>query len=294
MRAFAEATSGEAKPLWRRLGDLALVTAPAEKTLIEWVARHPLLSIADLAALPQRTSRTDRAPPGAAREQRRDPSRQRTREDERYSQMNNVNEPRYVLTELGMRLLAAQAGVPPAVFGRYGGVTFASARQPSRQRVVWHREHTLGVNRFAARLALDARAAGWRFAEWRNEAESTHHFVSEDGRRAWIRPDGSGLLVRGAEVRPFLFEYDRGTINPAPTARSSRDTGSTTPPRRGRRISRASPRCSSCAAMTARKHGSGELRAGGRSRPRYSPPLNGGSRAVPATCVACSVISGSR
>ena len=51
MRAFAQATSGTAKPLWQRLGDLALVTAPAEKTLIEWVARHPLLSIADLAAL---------------------------------------------------------------------------------------------------------------------------------------------------------------------------------------------------------------------------------------------------
>ena len=43
--------------------------------------------------------------------------------------------------------------------------------------------------------------------------ESTHHFVSEDGRRAWIRPDGSGLLVRGAEVCPFLLEYERGTLN---------------------------------------------------------------------------------
>ncbi len=47
----AWATGGEAQPVSRRLGDLALVTSPAEKTLIEWAARHPLLSAAELAAL---------------------------------------------------------------------------------------------------------------------------------------------------------------------------------------------------------------------------------------------------
>ena len=49
--ARAWATGGEAQPVSRRLGDLALVTSPAEKTLIEWAARHPLLSAAELAAL---------------------------------------------------------------------------------------------------------------------------------------------------------------------------------------------------------------------------------------------------
>jgi len=69
------------------------------------------------------------------------------------------------------------------------------------------------VNRVAARLARAARAAGWRLAQWRNEAESTHRFVTEDGRIAWIRPDASGVLARGADARCFLLEYDRGTLD---------------------------------------------------------------------------------
>ncbi|MEZ4503156.1 MAG: hypothetical protein R3C39_11065 [Dehalococcoidia bacterium] len=50
-RALAGATAHDGGPLWHRLGVLALATGPAEKALIEWVARHPLLSAADLAAL---------------------------------------------------------------------------------------------------------------------------------------------------------------------------------------------------------------------------------------------------
>lgn len=42
---------------------------------------------------------------------------------------------------------------------------------------------------------------------------ATHRFVTEDGRASWIRPDGSGLLMRAADARPFLLEYDRGTLN---------------------------------------------------------------------------------
>ena len=69
------------------------------------------------------------------------------------------------------------------------------------------------MNRVAARLARAARAAGWRLAEWRNEAESTCCFAAPDGRTAWIRPDAAGVLARGAELRPFLLEYDRGTLD---------------------------------------------------------------------------------
>ncbi len=121
--------------------------------------------------------------------------------------------PRYLLTELGMCWLAARSGVARAIFGHRGWVTFVGTDQTSPQRAVRHREHTLGLNRFAARLASDARGAGWWLREWCNEAESTHRFVAEDGRRSWIRPDGSGVLVRGAEVRPFFLEYDRGTLD---------------------------------------------------------------------------------
>jgi hypothetical protein len=124
--------------------------------------------------------------------------------------MNDAHEARYVLTELGMRLLAARAGTPPNTFARLGGVTVADADVPHRPaRMI---EHTLGVNRFFVRLAEDARQAGWHLAEWRNEAESSHRF-HQDARSYWIRPDGSGVLVVAGESRPFLLEYDRGTLD---------------------------------------------------------------------------------
>ena len=49
-RAFDQATSGQVGPDRQRLAGLALAT-PAEKTLTEWVARHPLMGAAELAAL---------------------------------------------------------------------------------------------------------------------------------------------------------------------------------------------------------------------------------------------------
>lgn len=121
---------------------------------------------------------------------------------------------RYVLTELGMRYLAARAGTPPGTFARHGGVTFVEPDESEHpERVLRHREHTIGVNRFFALLAEDARRAGWHLEEWRNEAESTHRFVDQDVSPAWIRPDGAGVLRRGAESHPFLLEYDRGTLD---------------------------------------------------------------------------------
>ena len=210
-RAFDETAGGGAEPDWHRLGDLALATSPAEKTLTEWVARHPLLNAAELAALAGE-------PAGAiGRRLERLASCGALGVDPDWVGANgnagDDHEPRYLLTELGMRWLAARAGVPPAIFARHAGVTVAPGHGRPRQRAVRHREHTLGVNRFAARLAVDAGAAGWRLAEWRNEAESTHRFVAEDGRIAWIRPDASGVLVRGAAARAFLLEYDRGTLD---------------------------------------------------------------------------------
>ncbi|MPZ99098.1 MAG: hypothetical protein GEU80_07115 [Dehalococcoidia bacterium] len=120
---------------------------------------------------------------------------------------------RYVLTELGMRYLAARAGTPPGTFARHGGVTFVEPEESDRpERVLRHREHTIGVNRFFVLLA-DARRAGWQLDEWRNEAESTHRFIDQDDRTSWIRPDGAGVLRHGAAAYPFLLEYDRGTLD---------------------------------------------------------------------------------
>jgi len=128
--------------------------------------------------------------------------------------MNHDDDVRYVLTEQGMRFLAARAGVPPSTFGEHGAVTYVKeADQGHPERAVRHVQHTLGLNRFMVRLARDARARGWLLAEWRNEAESTCRFVDQTGRPAWIRPDASGLIGIGDERVPFLVEYDRGTID---------------------------------------------------------------------------------
>ena len=77
--------------------------------------------------------------------------------------MNHDLNRRYVLTDLGMRSLAARAGVPSDTFARHGGVTFLAPGNPNDPaRVIRHREHTIGVNRFFAQLAADANRAGWR------------------------------------------------------------------------------------------------------------------------------------
>ncbi len=127
---------------------------------------------------------------------------------------NHDDDVRYVLTEEGMRFLAARAGVAPSIFGEHGAVTYVKeADQDHPERAVHHVEHTRGLNHFMVRLARDARARGWRLVEWRNEAESTCRFVDASGQPAWIRPDASGLIGIGDECVPFLVEYDRGTLD---------------------------------------------------------------------------------
>lgn len=126
---------------------------------------------------------------------------------------DNHDDVRYVLTEQGMRFLAARAGVPPSTFGEHGAVTYVKeADQDHPERAVHHVEHTRGLNHFMVRLARDARACGWRLVEWRNEAESTCRFVDASGQPAWSRPDASGLIGIGEERVPLLVEYDRGTL----------------------------------------------------------------------------------
>lgn len=49
--ALGQLPASDHGPVWQRPGVLALVTSPDEKVLLEFVARHPLLSAAELAAL---------------------------------------------------------------------------------------------------------------------------------------------------------------------------------------------------------------------------------------------------
>ena len=191
---------------WERLAVLALATDPAEKTLLEWVARHPLLSPTELAELLVE-------PVGAIERRLEWLTRCGAIQADGGSKVDQTNAARYLATELCVRLLARRSDVPFSTFARRGGVTFVSADGADAVRAIHHRDHTIGVNRCFAGLAADAKRAGWRLAEWRNEAESTGRFVRYDGRASWIRPDGSGVLLRDTERCAFFVEYDRGTLD---------------------------------------------------------------------------------
>ena len=190
-----------------RTGAVAMTTDRDQKRLLEWIGHHPLLTSTELATLV--------GVPEVAVERRLDwlllcgvvrvdanaPSGEASAE-------------RFVLTRIGLRVLATRDAVPVARYGRFAGVRAFDAGTPEDggQSRVRHREHLLGVNRVFAQLAVDALRVGGRLAIRRNEAESTRRF-RHDGGTAWIRPDGSGLLELDGERLPFLLEYDRGTLD---------------------------------------------------------------------------------
>ena len=119
-----------------------------------------------------------------------------------------------MLTDLGLRWLAACDGVAPRRYAEHGVIAATAASNGTTSTrldgLLGHFEHSVGVNRVLARFASDARRAGHHLAEWRSEAESTRRFGDGD-RSYWIRPDAGGSLLSRGTRREFLFEYDRGT-----------------------------------------------------------------------------------
>lgn len=186
------------RPMRERIATLAIVTSAADKACLDWLARHPRLSAPELALFLD-------LPVGVIA--------RRLELLARYHAVRRLEvggTERWCITERALRMFARAEGVPWKRYELNGAVSAPSvdddaASHPSMA-------HQLGINHVFARFARDARAAGWRLRVWRNEAESAHHFVF-DGRDAWIRPDGSGTLCRGTDERPFLLEYDRGTLD---------------------------------------------------------------------------------
>ena len=186
-----------------RLAAIAIATDADEKLLLGWIGRWPLLTAPELASLASL--------PGAAVERRlpRLLALGAARLETAPGTGGAAGPARLLLTPLGLRLLARRAGVPERLYARHAGVV-APARPDSP--AVRHRAHQLGLTRAVASLAADARTAGGRLDRCRNEAQSIRRFRHEE-RGAWIRPDASGVLsLRGGRV-PFLFEYDRGTLD---------------------------------------------------------------------------------
>jgi DNA-binding MarR family transcriptional regulator len=198
-----DAAADSRTPVTERVGAIAMTTDRDEKRLLEWIGRHPLLTSMELAGLC--------GVPKAAVARRLD---WLVRCGVVRVDAGEASARRFMLTQLGLRLLARRDAVPPARYVRFAGVrAFDSGPSDDGDRsAVRHREHHFGVNRVFARLAQDLQRAGGRLALRRNEAESTRRFRYEGG-AAWIRPDGSGLLELDGERLPFLLEYDRGTLD---------------------------------------------------------------------------------
>ena len=197
--AARAATTMNRASLRERVAVLALATSADEKCCLEWLARHPRLSVSQLAAFLD-------APVELLRRRFERLARCHAVQPTTDGSGNDL----WIATVLTLRLLAAAEGVPWRRFKPNGAVSAPGADGAAIRRRSM--AHELGINRVFTQIAVDARVSGWRLGVWRNEAETSHHF-SHDGRQAWIRPDGSGaLVVRGAS-RPFLLEYDRGTLD---------------------------------------------------------------------------------
>ncbi|MCY4639610.1 MAG: replication-relaxation family protein [Chloroflexi bacterium] len=202
-RRTALAATRPAAAAGERLAAIVIATDADEKALLGWIGRWPLLTAPQLASLASLA--------GAAVERRlpRLLSLGSAHLEAVAGRDGAAASGRLLLTTLGLSLLARRADVPERLYARHAGVI---AQAVSEASAVRHRAHQLGLNRAAASLAEDARAAGGELESCRNEAQSTRRFRHE-GRGAWVRPDGSGVLsLRGGRV-PFLLEYDRGTLD---------------------------------------------------------------------------------
>ncbi|MEX1022412.1 MAG: replication-relaxation family protein [Dehalococcoidia bacterium] len=185
-------------PVRERIAAASLVVGRVDRAILEWVARHPWLTTVQLASLTG------------------DPAlsvSHHLARLERYHLVHAVQPAGtqgsiWLSTLRGLRLLAATDHVRISRYKRLGAVNAPTLDESAYRRLA----HELGANRAFVQLHDDARREGATLAVWKNEAESSHHFGADD-RPAWIRPDGSGVLVREGRAWPFLLEYDRGTLD---------------------------------------------------------------------------------
>ncbi len=190
-----------------RVAALSLVTGEFQKKALEWISHHTLLRSSDLSALmnvPEPLAEKLLAGLEAS-----ELARRLSRPDAGGSEA-----PRYLLTRLGLRLVAARDGVPPRRYVRYGVVAAPDTDGGKRSRrldtLVSQFEHTVGTNTFFVRLARDLRNQGGRLLLWLNASEATERFVYRE-KPHWLRPDGYAEIERGGKVHRLFLEWDRGT-----------------------------------------------------------------------------------
>ncbi len=190
----------------RHIGRLALDLTPADRTLLDFIGRHPFLSVSDLEAVMNWT------PTWANRRCKH----LRALGLLRFVKTDEVGDMIHgddlvELTAQGVTLLAGHLGlsIPEAI--RYTGLTGGGPTHPlgARENLLQNLAHTLGVNAVFIslyRTAQQFRARGSNDAvvEWRNAAACAERH---------IRPDGYGVYRHAGVPFGFFLEYDRATMN---------------------------------------------------------------------------------
>lgn len=183
-----------------RTAALSLTTSEVEKRLLECLARHPLLSEADLATVLHRDRRLVRS--AIEHATRRGLIAHIERSDDRCR--------RYCLASAGLRTLALRDGVPVRRYARHAPVTVLTAAEGERVPTLLQQyEHTVGANSFFIAW-LEGSPGRPHLLSWLSAAESAIRFES-GGRRRWLRPDGAGAVLANGVRHQFLLEWDRGT-----------------------------------------------------------------------------------
>ncbi len=194
------ATGATSATTLERTAALSLTTSEVEKRLLECLARHPLLSEADLATVLHRDRRLVRS--AIERGTMQGLIAHVERSDDRCR--------RYCLGSAGLRVLALRDGVPVRRYARHAPVTVLAAGEGERAPTLLQQyEHTVGANSFFIAW-LEGPPGGPHLLAWLSAAESAIRFES-GGRQRWLRPDGAGALRVGDEAFAFLLEWDRGT-----------------------------------------------------------------------------------
>jgi hypothetical protein len=189
------------------LGALSLVLPATDKTAVEFLGEHPMLTPWELGVmlrLPRR--RAERLVFGLTR-------------DHLIESLPPLGdepsgEPRYLLTELGLKLLAARAGVPYRAYVRSGPFLGRTQDREVQHRLgplLYHPEHTAGINRFMASMAASLPGEAPRLTRWFGTSESTF-WLTHDESRNWLQPDALGNLHWKGKTRRFFLEWDRGTM----------------------------------------------------------------------------------
>jgi hypothetical protein len=210
------------RPVERRAGITRGVSA-TQKTLLRWVAQHPLLPAEYLTALVGQPARTVTVLLDALR--RQDLIRVDTSPG-----FDAGAGPRYVLSVRGADWLAARDVVPLHVYLHEGTIaadTTISGQSHGRGlrmsdgsfRLMDLRRrpaHTMGVQRVALALAREAqheRARGHdhRLLVWRNAAEAQEWYRGPAG-VGHIWPDAGFRYRVDGEVHDLLLEWDRGLV----------------------------------------------------------------------------------